>query len=385
MSPRRQLLATVLSAVLCAACEMRFRPAAPSAPPDGRGVGLIVEGPPFDAPAVARRVKDAVEGVSGRRVVMVGADGDVVQGLVARLRKTYPSIASRDWRDRGCRAADPVLTALANEVDGIYRVSLRNAERTRPATAVEAATRGRTAKLLHALHLGGDESVREESVSGSIVMTGFAGEDRSVRVAIARSTSRVAPTVFTDRLDAGEVAADAIRSLPPLPAPRWDAVARRLLAAGCPFAALAVSEMRLEGVPKRAALRTAALAAMRRNVKPQRARTPAPSRPDAAEAAGDRETPVEDGRYSCPALCSMHMVELCNRDRSLWSAHGAQWRETPCGAKRGEPFLAECYRQQWLSGAYHDSCVVPCESGPEGRDRLLGILQSSGCVRRRPS
>jgi len=48
---------------------------------------------------------------------------------------------------------------------------------------------------------------------------------------------------------------------------------------------------------------------------------------------------------------------------------------------REEAFLKECYRQQWLSGAFHGACVVPCESQAEGRDRLLNLLQGAGCLR----
>src|SRR5207249_10414114 len=104
-----------------------------------------------------------------------------------------------------------------------------------------------------------------------------------------------------------------------------------------------------------------------------------------AEDTEARETRTPDEMYSCSALCGMHMVEICNKDKSLWNAHGSKWQPTPCGTRRDEDFLADCYRRQWLTGAFHDSCVVPCESTPEGRGRLLGILQTAGCLRLRSS
>jgi hypothetical protein len=81
----------------------------------------------------------------------------------------------------------------------------------------------------------------------------------------------------------------------------------------------------------------------------------------------------------------MHMVELCNKDKVLWNAHRRKWEPTPCGTMRDDGFLQECYRKQWLSGAFHDSCVAPCKRAADGRDRLLGILQSEGCLRPRTS
>ena len=81
----------------------------------------------------------------------------------------------------------------------------------------------------------------------------------------------------------------------------------------------------------------------------------------------------------------MHMIELCNRDKALWDAHGRTWDPTACGSMREDDFLQECYRRHWLSGAYDQSCVNPCESAPEGRERLLRILQEGGCLRSRQS
>ncbi|TMA60213.1 MAG: hypothetical protein E6J75_01580 [Deltaproteobacteria bacterium] len=79
------------------------------------------------------------------------------------------------------------------------------------------------------------------------------------------------------------------------------------------------------------------------------------------------------------------MVELCNNDRALWIEHRVRWEATPCGTRRHDAFLEECYRQQWQSGTFDDACVAPCETTPEGRERLESILRRAGCLRDRPS
>jgi hypothetical protein len=194
-------------------------------------------------------------------------------------------------------------------------------------------------------------------------------------VPVSRTLVSVEPTVLTDRLDAGAVIGEALRSLPPPPALAWDTVTTRLIADRCPFLALTVYETQV--APARPYLRRRALAAAR-----------PPSRPPARAATGPSpapSAPAVDERYSCTNLCRMHMVEICNKDRVLWDAHSKRWEPTPCGSMRGDAFLQDCYRQQWLSGAFHESCVEPCKQAPEGRDRLLAILQTAGCLRPRPS
>ena len=37
--------------------------------------------------------------------------------------------------------------------------------------------------------------------------------------------------------------------------------------------------------------------------------------------------------YTCTALCTLHMVELCNNDRTLWAQHGSHWESTRCGLR----------------------------------------------------
>ena len=81
----------------------------------------------------------------------------------------------------------------------------------------------------------------------------------------------------------------------------------------------------------------------------------------------------------------MHMIELCNNDRALWIEHRARWEATPCGTRRHDASLEACYRQQWQSGTFDDACVAPCETTPEGRERLESILRRAGCLPDRPS
>src|SRR5437867_4816875 len=120
MRRARQLLATFLIAVSCGGCAAQWPWARLPAAHDQRGVALIVDGPAFERPEVARRVREAVEQASGRHVVVIDAeassDAEAVKTLAARLRKANPSIASYDWRERRCRSAGLLLTSLARDV-----------------------------------------------------------------------------------------------------------------------------------------------------------------------------------------------------------------------------------------------------------------------------
>jgi hypothetical protein len=245
-------------------------------------------------------------------------------------------------------------------------------------------------------------------------------------------TTQLEPSVATPRLDLEAVVAESLRDLPAPPAPQWEAVARDLVAAGCPFLALAVAETRLEpqvrqpivksalaavarGQSQRAAARLASqtsgrvtaalrkgdldlaasiLARYERHPARQAAtvRTLRKALAAARERAAGEEPTAPVGtdeeaaaRYSCQRLCSLHMVELCNNDKVLWSAHRVKWEATVCGERREEPFLQDCYRRQWLSGTFRDGCLRPCEGTAGGRDQLLMILKQAGCVRLDPS
>ena len=146
---------------------------------------------------------------------------------------------------------------------------------------------------------------------------------------------------------------------------------------------MSVAEARLGTGTTFRSVRTAALDAMRRNVERRAARA---AGPDVATQGVSKESPPEDTaapappEQTCSELCAMHMVELCNNDRALWIENRTRWEATPCGTRRTEAFLEECYRQQWQSGTFEDACVTPCETTPEGRDRLQSILRQAGCL-----
>jgi hypothetical protein len=384
---RFALRLVVVAAVTCGACGWGVHVPAGASPPDvgARPVALIAAGSVF-TPAVRERVAGTLARATGRQVLVLDDAVTVrdpeVQQLAARLLKANPGFGTYDWREPRCTADRAVLSALVRRADAVYRISLDHAERWRGATPDEVAQRGQTGAFLRAVGLSRAGTAREISVAGSASVSFFTARDAARRVALARSVTQVEPTPLTARPDAAGLAADAVRDLPAFRAPEWDALARRLTSARCPFLALALADAGLVSSPSRRAVRSAALAAMRAPAGKRAARTRAEEpRASAAETA-----PAESASpYSCDALCGMHMVELCNQDRLLWDSHRRQWEPTPCGTMRQETFLKDCYRQQWLSGAFHNACVVPCEQGGEGRDRLFNLLHEAGCLRLRSS
>jgi len=395
MAHRSHALVGVLALIACAACglEQGSRPGSGDASNARPPVGLLTEGSAFDRPGVREEVVKAVERVVRRRVLVLGAEASMdetdVRALAARLTKENHALARYDWREPRCAAHVDVLTAIERDVDAVYRVSLDYAEHWRPATDPELAQPGTrpeaSAVVLRALHLVPAHRVREERLSGSIALVTFASAPPR-RVPVSGTAQELEPSAFTARLDVGRVVAEAIADLPAPPVPQWDDVARRLVSAGCPFLALAVSETRLGTGAAHLAIKRAALAAVARSS--ERHAPAQPTKETAAKATLPEDGPIEtpqanEERYACDALCTLHMVELCNNDRTLWSAHHVKWEGTPCGTRREESFLQECYRQQWLNGAYDKACMQPCEGG--GRDRLLQLLQAAGCLRLAPS
>jgi hypothetical protein len=430
-------LAAVL--VLCGACGVRpgwvpewawTRDGAPA-------VGLLTSGSAFERSGVRRQVVRALERESKRRVVVLdgsaSADDPGVKELVARITKENPSLARYDWRERRCAAHADVLTAIQRNVEAVYRVSLDYAERTRPATDAEIArpdARSRNVvSVLGALHLVAPKTVREERLSGSVAVSSFA-PGGSRRETVSRTGASVEPSLLTSRIDVEDAVAAATAKLPAVRAPQWDTVAKKLVAAGCPFLALEVWDARLAGVRAHRRVRKAALAAIAQSLdkhtpaqladetsarvmaaihegdldwarsmveqyEADPARQPATvrelkaavatARRRAAQEHGDEGPAPGEETQTCNALCSIQMVELCNNNKVLWNSNHARWEPVPCGTRREEPFVAECYRQQWLAGTFDNACLRPCESTPDGRDRLIRLLRSSGCLRLKPS
>ena len=413
-SPSRSSLLPLLVVALAGACGWRsgFQPFAPGPDTSARPVGLITTGAAFARAGVRQRVAEALQRASRRRVVLldapVSARDAAVKDLAARLIRENPSIAGYDWREPRCATGAGVLTAITHQVDAVYRVSLDYVERSRPATATETAELGPLARGFRVVGLAATGTAREATTRGSVDVLLFPGRRGSRPIPVARTVTQVEPSALTPRPDIAALASEALQDVPPFRSPEWDTVARRLVASGCPFVALALADAGLTSAPAGRAVRTAALA-MIREVGKRRVRRvdddaahglkrgeaselPETSAPDSAADAGSSAggssgtpAPAPEQPYSCSTLCGMHMIELCNRDKVLWDSHGRRWEPTACGTMREEAFLKECYRQQWLGGAFHDACVVPCESEEEGRNRLLNLLQGAGCLRLHPS
>jgi hypothetical protein len=201
----------------------------------------------------------------------------------------------------------------------------------RPRTDAEASPYGRFAGVLGALRLAEPGTVREESVTGTIVVSTFGAARRVRGMVVSRTLVSIEPTVLTRRLDAAAVVGETLRALPPPPAPAWDAVAARLIADRWPVprARRARGAGRARGVPIFAGARSPRRGRPAR--RPSRAATVPPPAPSAEAAA-----PAPDDRFSCTNLCRMHMVEICNKDRVLWDAHRKRWEPTPCGSMRDD-------------------------------------------------
>jgi len=371
-------------ALLVAGCAAHgARPVSP--PPTGGAVGLVVDGSALASNDARLGLARRLEAVTGRPVVLLPAlpsvhDADVVAAATAAVVKDR-SLARRDWRAEPCAREGALLAALARRVDAVYRVSVDRRERERPLTRAELAARDVGTRILGMTRIARQGVAREETVSGEILLWTFARRKEPERATIGQTVVRPEPTPFTNHIDPATAVEQALRKLPSPAAPAWEAVARRLVAAGCPVLAVAIADTRLSDREAQRHVRATALARPRASSgTPPREARPRPAEPDVAEPESPETTPADE-RYSCRSLCRMHMVELCNRDKALWDAHGRKWDVTSCGTMRTEGFLQECYRRQWLSGAFHDACLSPCEGAADGRERLLRILQETGCLR----
>src|SRR5262249_54140808 len=155
------------------------------------------------------------------------------------------------------------------------------------------------------------------------------------RTTVARVKKEVEPSSFSARLAIGDAVAEAFAELPAPPDPAWEPVARKLVSGGCPFLALVVAETRLKHAGADGAVRKAALApvgrgaAKRTSGRTARESLSKVSASRDADDQGEVEPPTGDDRYSCNSLCGMHMVQLCNNDKVLWSTHRAKWEATP--------------------------------------------------------
>jgi hypothetical protein len=345
-------------------------------------VAVVLEGSAFRRAGVREDVLAALEEATGRQVIVVPGFSTAMdptrRRLVTELAKRRKTLANYDWKEPRCTADPVTLGGLEAGVAGGYGVTL--------AYGTGAAKKLRGAKARR--------PVVEDRVTGSVALSTFTDEPPTPAIHVLGTAPPRAPRARPARIDVRGAVSEGIRKLPALKDPEWEAFADRLIKGGCPLLAIAVAETRLDGSSARKRITNAGIVEMERRLahrpstKPARvaSRAPAPvkkstlpsSPRDATAASTSARLPGE--RYSCSDLCGLHMVELCNNDKVLWSYYSRKWETTPCGKKRDEGFLSQCYEQQWVSGTFQESCVTPCEHDPEGRERLRSMLEGAGCL-----
>lgn len=366
-------LVAVVVVLVLPGCGLRW-PGSGGSVPVGMPVGLVAEGPAFREAGTAERVRAAIEPLIGRPVVLLSAPererAEDLQKLAARPGSERAAVA--EARDRPCGAGGSVAAGIAAGVGGVYRVSLDHVVTLRAASDTERAGASWVSAGLGLVGLGDREQVREEQIVGSVRWIPFVGGRPVPAADVTRTTTTVSPTVFTSSLDPVAVTVDAIESLPAPVDPDWAAFGGTLARGGCPHMAIWLAETRLERGSAASRVKSQALAALGGGApRPPAPRVASPPPAPSSEA---------DSSYSCRDLCGLHMVELCNGDRVLWDANQTRWEASPCGTRRSEGFLQACYAQQWQSGTFFNACVLPCEGTVEGRQRLIKVLESSGCL-----
>ncbi|HWP66223.1 MAG TPA: hypothetical protein VNO26_09945 [Candidatus Limnocylindria bacterium] len=337
---------------------------------------LVADGTALDARTVDD-VATALSAAIGRPVVVAREPALDEAAERARLAERYGKLPQRGWEEERCALGRAAAHALRYDADAYYRLHLDRRDSTRDATAEERAAvsgaRRAAAAALRGLKIGADKPVQTAELSGELSLLSF-GLSPATKTVPVRASVQAVDALGRLRVDtAGEVARAAER-LPRPAFPHWGQLARRQLAAGCRLTALAVYDGRLRGRPDSRGIADQALGRQPKRKSPPpvvAATPPSPAEPSDLPAPGP----------SCRVLCEIHMVELCNNDRDLWARHQALWQSTPCGQRRSEPFLRDCYQRQWLTGTFDEACMAPCEQAADGRARLLHMLQGSGCTR----
>jgi hypothetical protein len=384
--PRSSTIAVVLSGLVAVACT-------PTAPPvastprtaEARGTVVVLQGSAFRE-AASRDEAVRVAGERTARPAHAITEEPPVQRVVetsaAKLEAAIAKAARAEARGDKCKAKgrSPV-TAMAERSDVIVRVKLEARTTARPATDADRKQLGATGlgAMLSAVGLG-DDTVYETKLDGTVERITFPGAVTTAKQRVKWTGRRLGRKDATPPPSVGEALGKALDAMPAVPAAKWESLARGFVTGGCPVLGATVGATFLDGAAERR-IRTAAAAALGPTRAPEPTETVEATPTPAPEPAPEVAAKPADPTYSCATLCTMHMVELCNNDRALWTQHGARWENTRCGIRRNEEFLAACYRMQWLSGTYEQSCVQPCESGEDGRGRLTAMLRRSGCIR----
>jgi hypothetical protein len=379
-----------VAALVATGCLSGPRSARPPADADRPGAVVIFEGSAFDG-AAARDAATRLIGQMAERPVRALLEEPPIERVTraasSRLERTAPSAA----RDGACRKRGrSVATAVAERAEIVFRVKLDARTTARPATDKDRADLGPKGfdKVLSVVGLGGGDTVYETTLGGSVERVTFPGTTTTARRAVHWVDRRIGKSGDAPPPSVEGALRDAFDALPASGAARWEPVARGLVSGGCPSLGVAVADTFLDDAAVRRRIHAAAEAFLRADAK--RGETTVaqgdavasnePEPAPAAEPPADVTSAPEAG-YSCTTLCSLHMVELCNNDRTLWTQHGSRWENTRCGTRRSEAFLTDCYRMQWLSGTYERACMRPCEENDEGRSRLIALLRRSGCLK----
>ncbi len=386
--------AAILAAILWTGCTQGRAPV-DRAEPARPGVAVVLRGSAFDRASARDDVVQLVHEVTSRPAHAIAEDPSmdgILERAAARLDKSVARAARADARDPACRKKGrTVATAVAEHAEMLLRVHLDAIVTSHDATdeeRAELAPKAGVDGMLSAMGLDGKVMVYETSLEGTIERTTFPGTTTAVKQRVRWSGRRLGPRDDAGPAGMREAVARALAAMPPAAPPRWDAVARSLVTTGCPVLGTAVAETFLDDDAARRRIRAAATGALGPMAKREEP-TPPPTDVAAAPIVVDPPPPptpapapsAPEPAYSCPSLCTLHMVELCNNDRTLWTEHGSRFESTRCGIRRSEAFLEDCYRMQWLSGTYEQSCIQPCENSPEGRTRLVAMLRRSGCLR----
>jgi hypothetical protein len=384
--PRSSTITAVLTGLVALACT-------PTAPPvvsnprtaEVRGTVVVLQGSAFREAAA----RDEAVQIAGERTARPAhAIGDeppvqrVVESSAAKLEAPIAKAARAEVRGDKCKTKGRApATAIAERSDVILRVKLDARTTARPATDAERKELGasRFGAMLSAVGLG-DDTLYETKLDGVVERVTFPGAVTTAKQRVKWTGRRLGRKDTVPAPTVGEALGKALDAMPSVPAPKWESLARSLVTSGCPVVGATVGATFLDGAAERR-IRTAAVAALGPSRAPEPVETVEAAPTPAPEPAPEVATKPADPTYSCTTLCTMHMVELCNNDRALWTQNGARWENTRCGVRRSEEFLAACYRMQWLSGTYEQSCMQPCETGDEGRSRLVSMLRRSGCIR----
>jgi hypothetical protein len=395
MRTARHRDAAILAALLWIGCTKTPSPVDQASRPEPPGVAVILRGSAFGRHETRDELLALVREVTGRPAHAIAEEppmDSVVQAAAARLDKSVARAARADARDAGCRKKGrAVATAVAEHADVLLRVQLDavvTSHDAREDERAELAPKAGLESMLSSMGIDGNNTVYQTSLTGTVERTTFPGATTVVKQRVRWSGRRLGRRDDPPATSVRDALARALAAMPAAGASRWDVVARGLVTTGCPVLATAVANTFLDDAAKRR-IRAAATGALGPTAKREE---PAPAPTEIAEAPLASDPPPPDTNpaptpdnpepaYSCPSLCTLHMVELCNNDRTLWSQHGSRWENSRCGLRRTEAFLEDCYRMQWLSGTYEQSCIRPCEENPEGRTRLMAMLRRSGCLR----